>query len=199
MPDSSAQKQTPTTAHTDPVSPVVSSASPAVVPNPPSPDPPPSLPFAKPKPSLVPPAPAPNSPSPKPPVTAHHPQPHHPLPSGTLLPSPGAHFNYRIVGPCCRLFDREELPWPCCRLQWRGKEPSWRRIGRRFVPDVSVKQSPSYSVSILEAGQGSEPVVMTFYHEKLPPEIQSWWYTRRTQPPASPPPAQADGKTDVAR
>lgn len=103
----------------------------------------------------------------------------HPLPHGTLVVSPGAHFNYRIIGPCCRLFDREELPWPCCRLQWRGKEPSWRRIGRRFVPDMSVKNAPSYNVMILEAGQGNEPVVMTFYHEKLPPAVQAWWYARR--------------------
>lgn len=102
----------------------------------------------------------------------------HPLPHGTLVISPGAHFNYRIVGPCCRLFDREELPWPCCRLQWRGKEPSWRRIGRRFVPDLAVKNSPSYGVVILEAGQSSEPVVMTFYHEKLSPAVQAWWYSR---------------------
>ncbi|WP_017710833.1 hypothetical protein [Prochlorothrix hollandica] len=109
------------------------------------------------------------------------PPPHrHPLAWGTLVPSPGAHFNYRIIGPCCRLFDREELPWPCCRLQWRGKEPSWRRIGRRLVPDLSVKQSPSYAVQILEASGGGEPVVMTFYQEKLPRDLQTWWYARRT-------------------
>jgi len=42
--------------------------------------------------------------------------------------SPGGQFSFRVLGPCCRLFDREELPWPCCRLAWRSKEPSWRRI-----------------------------------------------------------------------
>jgi hypothetical protein len=39
-----------------------------------------------------------------------------------------------------RLFDREELPWPCCRIAWRSKEPSWRRVGRRFVADVAQQR-----------------------------------------------------------
>ena len=103
----------------------------------------------------------------------------HPLPSGSILPSLGGHFTYRIVGPCCRLFDREQLPWPCCRLQWRGKEPSWRRIGRRFTADLAAQRSPSYVVEILEPGHAGELIVLTIYCDRLTPEQQSWWYSQR--------------------
>ncbi|MEM8602524.1 MAG: hypothetical protein AAGF24_01640 [Cyanobacteria bacterium P01_H01_bin.121] len=103
----------------------------------------------------------------------------HPLASDMIVASLGAHFSYKIIGPCCRLFDREELPWPCCRLQWRGKEPSWRRIGPRFVPDMSVKNAPSYAVEIVEPGYVGEPVVMTMYASKLSTELKRWWYARR--------------------
>lgn len=103
----------------------------------------------------------------------------HPLPNGSVLTSPGAHFTYQVIGPCCRLFDREELPWPCCRLQWRGKEPSWRRIGRRFVPDMAVKNAPSYGVEILEPGYMGDFFVLTLYSVKLSPEQREWWYSRR--------------------
>ena len=100
----------------------------------------------------------------------------HPLESGQIIASPGCHFNYRIIGPCCRLFDREQLPWPCCRLQWRGKEPSWRRIGRRFTIDLSTKTHPSYSVEIV--GQGSlEPIVITLYSVTLPKAGRDWWHS----------------------
>ncbi|MBD2019643.1 hypothetical protein H6F43_05510 [Leptolyngbya sp. FACHB-36] len=103
-------------------------------------------------------------------------RPTHPLTHGQLFSSPGCHFSYRVIGPCCRLFDREQLPWPCCRIQWRGKEPSWRRIGRRFTPDLATKAHPSYSVEIL--GQGLvEPLVITLYSVNLPPEVKSWWHS----------------------
>lgn len=102
----------------------------------------------------------------------------HPLPSGTVISSPGGHYSYRIIGPCCRLFDREELPWPCCRLQWRGKEPSWRRIGRRFVIDMATRNAPSYAVEILEPGVQGQPLVTTFYAVRLSPEQRQWWYSR---------------------
>lgn len=103
----------------------------------------------------------------------------HPWPTGHLFLSPGAHLTYRVIGPCCRLFDREQLPWPCCRLQWRGKEPSWRRIGKRFVPDLATKRFPSYSVEIVGPGYRSESFVTTLFTAKLSPERQTWWYTRR--------------------
>lgn len=99
----------------------------------------------------------------------------HPLQPGQIFSSPGCHFTYRVIGACCPLFDREDLPYPCCRLEWRGKEPSWRRIGRRFVPDMAAKQSPSYVVEIV--GQ-SQPLVLTLYWVKLPPAIKEWWYSR---------------------
>lgn len=103
----------------------------------------------------------------------------HPLSSGFIFQSPGGQFSYRVVGPCCRLFDREQLPWPCCRIQWRGKEPSWRRIGRRFVADMSARRYPSYSVELLGyQSTTSAPFIITLYTERLSAEVQSWWYTR---------------------
>lgn len=100
------------------------------------------------------------------------------LPHGHIFSSPGGHFTYRVVGPCCRLFDREELPWPCCRLQWRSKEPSWRRVGRRFVPDIAAKRSPSYQVEILNPEYPTDPIVLTMYWIKLSAADQQWWYTK---------------------
>lgn len=103
----------------------------------------------------------------------------HPLPSGIIIQSPGGQFSYRIVGPCCRLFDREQLPWPCCRIQWHGKEPSWRRIGRRFVADMSARRYPSYSVELIGYQPStSEPFILTLYTQRLSTEVLNWWYTR---------------------
>lgn len=104
------------------------------------------------------------------------------LPVGAVVSSPGGHFSYRILGACCRLFDREELPWPCCRIQWRSKEPSWRRIGKRFVPDLATKRFPSYMVEILDHEYSREPFVITLYWIKFPPEVQNWWYTKYVPP-----------------
>ncbi|MFE4106730.1 hypothetical protein [Almyronema epifaneia] len=103
----------------------------------------------------------------------------HPWPTGYIFQSPGGHFTYRVVGPCCRLFDREQLPWPCCRLQWHGKEPSWRRIGRRLVPDMATRKFASYNVEIVGQGYRSESFVITLYTFALPPEQQHWWYAKR--------------------
>ncbi|HIK53679.1 MAG TPA: hypothetical protein IGS37_00620 [Synechococcales cyanobacterium M55_K2018_004] len=102
----------------------------------------------------------------------------HPLQSGQVFTSLGCHFTYRVVGPCCRLFDREELPWPCCRLEWRGKEPSWRRVGRRFVPDMASRNAPSYCVEILGQSRSEGQFVLTLYWDKLPQPIKDWWYAR---------------------
>ena len=112
----------------------------------------------------------------------------HPLESGQLIQSLGGHFTYRVVGPCCRLFDREELPWPCCRIQWRSKEPSWRRIGRRFVPDMAAKSCPSYCVEILGREAPGEPILLTLYWHKLPKPLKEWWYSVKPQPHAIAPP-----------
>ncbi len=102
----------------------------------------------------------------------------HPWPSGHVFQSPGAHLTYRVVGPCCRLFDREQLPWPCCRIQWRGKEPSWRRVGKRFVPDMATRKSPSYCVEIVGQGDGAQAFVTTLYTAKLDRATQAWWHAR---------------------
>lgn len=111
----------------------------------------------------------------------------HPWPTGYIFQSPGSQFSYRVIGPCCRLFDREQLPWPCCRLQWRGKEPSWRRIGRRLIADLSAKRYPSYCVELL-GYQGTAPFIITLYTQRLSPQQQQWWYakhlvTQTEQPP----------------
>lgn len=111
------------------------------------------------------------------------------LKHGQILTSPGCHFNYRVIGPCCRLFDREQLPYPCCRLQWRSKEPSWRRIGRRFVLDMATRAHPTYSVEILEQGgdrrfvskDSPEPLLFTLYWVKLSQSMNEWWYSDRVR------------------
>jgi hypothetical protein len=111
------------------------------------------------------------------PTTAHE----HPWPNGYLFESPGAHLTYRIIGPCCRLYDREQLPWPCCRIQWRSKEPSWRRVGKRLTVDLSTRKHPSYCVEIVGQSYRSEPIVMTLYPVQLSTERQNWWHTKRTE------------------
>lgn len=98
---------------------------------------------------------------------------------GQVFYSPGGTFKYRVIGACCRLYDRENLPYPCCRLCWRGKEPFWNRIGKRFVPDIAVKRSPSYCVQLVNYPE-AEPFVMTLYWMKLSPEQQQWWYAARS-------------------
>ena len=108
------------------------------------------------------------------------------LEPGTEHPSPGGQYSFRVLGPCCRLFDREELPWPCCRLAWRSKEPSWRRIGRRFVPDLAARRCPSYAVELLQAGARPTRTVLTLFPQRLAPELQEWWYSKL---PASQDPA----------
>ncbi|MEM8504026.1 MAG: hypothetical protein AAF716_12835 [Cyanobacteria bacterium P01_D01_bin.1] len=117
----------------------------------------------------------------------------HPLPTGTVFESPGAHLTYRVVGPCCRLYDREQLPWPCCRIQWRSKEPSWRRIGKRFTVDIATRRHPSYCVEIIGQSYRSDPLVMTLYPIRLSAEQQDWWHTKRISESVS---EQADSQAD---
>lgn len=112
----------------------------------------------------------------------------HPLKPGQIFKSPGGTFNYRVVGACCRLYDRSNLPFPCCSLSWLGKQPSWRRIGKRFVPDIAVKQSPSYCVQLVDYPE-AEPFVITLHWLKLSDVQQNWWYTKRLPVVAA---AQAD-------
>lgn len=100
------------------------------------------------------------------------------LAHGSLHTSLGGQYSYRVLGPCCRLFDREELPWPCCRLAWRSKEPSWRRVGRRFVPDLAARRCPSYAVELLQPGSRLTRTVITLFPQRLSPALQEWWYSK---------------------
>lgn len=100
------------------------------------------------------------------------------LPHGTLIPSPGCTFTYRVVAPVCRLYDRHQLPWPSCALSYCGRQPSWNRKGRRFIGDIATTRQPSYVVQRLnEAGRPTgEPIVMTLYAERLSKPDKLWWY-----------------------
>jgi len=98
--------------------------------------------------------------------------------TGSVQSSYGGQYSYKVIGPCCRLYDREELPWPCSRLAWRSKEPSWRRIGSRFVADMASRKCPSYSVEILEPGSKPVETVITLFSKKFSSDIQEWWYSK---------------------
>jgi hypothetical protein len=100
------------------------------------------------------------------------------LSPGSILKSPGGNFIYEIQGPCCMLFDREDLPWPCCSLQWKGKQPSWNRIGKRFVPDVACSRSPAYWVKARDSWGNEWMQVVVVYYERLDDKLKAWWYSR---------------------
>ena len=104
------------------------------------------------------------------------------LEPGDLLDSPGHSFSYRIEGLCCRLYDREELPWPCCRLSWHGKEPSWKRVGSRLVGDVACKRYPSYAVTGWDRWGTSWAAVVTDYENPLSKAEKDWMYSRTPAP-----------------
>ena len=99
--------------------------------------------------------------------------------SGSVQSSHGGQYSYKIIGPCCRLYDREELPWPCSRIAWKSKEPSWRRIGSRFVADMASRKCPSSSVQILEPGSKPVETVITLFSKKFSSDIQEWWYSKK--------------------
>lgn len=103
---------------------------------------------------------------------------HSVLPYGAQLRSPGNSFSYQVLGPCCKLFDREELPWPCSSLAWRGKRPSWNRVGRRFVPDLAASRCPAYSVIANDAWGSCWIEELVLYHQRLSPELRQAWYTK---------------------
>ena len=103
----------------------------------------------------------------------------HPLPSGKKIRSPGESFCYTILGPCCTLYDREQLPWPSCSLAWKGKQPSWNRVGVRFVADVACSRCPSYSVIALDTDGNCWEEVLTLYYVILTKEERHWWITRK--------------------
>ena len=115
------------------------------------------------------------------------------LAAGSIHTSPGGQYSFRVLGPCCRLVDLEELPWPCCRLAWRSKEPSWRRVGRRFVPDLAARRCPSYAVELLQPGSRPTSTVLTLFSQQFKREFQEWWYSRHPssmEPDNTTPPLQ---------
>lgn len=103
----------------------------------------------------------------------------HPLPYGKWIKSPGSSFAYAVIGPVCRLYDREDLPWPCCRLSWRTKEPSWNRVGKRFVSDIAASRSPSYSVTGIDQWGNKWEQIYTIYNHRLNKEEKDWWVTKK--------------------
>lgn len=100
------------------------------------------------------------------------------LSPGKMLRSPGGSFIYEVQGPCCMLYDREELPWPSCSLAWKGKQPSWNRVGRRFVPDIATQRCPAYSVKGADAWGNQWEQVLVIYHERLRGDLQKSWYAK---------------------
>ena len=117
---------------------------------------------------------------------------------GTIHTSPGGQYSFRVLGPRCRLFDRDELPWPCCRLAWRSKEPSWRRVGRRFVPDLAARRCPSYAVELLQPGSRPTATVLTLFSQRFNRELQEWWYSRhpRSMEPSNDRPLPSENPAD---
>ena len=118
---------------------------------------------------------------------------------GTIHTSPGGQYSFRVLGPCCRLFDRDELPWPCCRLAWRSKEPSWRRVGRRFIPDLAARRCPSYAVELLQPGSRPTATALTLFSQRFSRDLQEWWYSRhpRSMEPTNRFPDPSKNPTDL--
>lgn len=102
----------------------------------------------------------------------------HPFDAGKFIRSPGGHYTYQVLGPCCQLYDREELPWPSCSLQWKGKQPSWNRVGKRFVPDLAGSRCPSYAVKAKDIYGHEWEQVLTLYYERLTGTEKAWWYSK---------------------
>jgi len=100
----------------------------------------------------------------------------HPLISGKLIRSHGGSFVYQIIAPVCRLYDREDLPWPSCSVTWKGKQPSWNRIGARLVPDMAAMRCPSYVVEGRDLHGNCWNEVVIFYWERLDASTKNWWY-----------------------
>jgi hypothetical protein len=103
------------------------------------------------------------------------------LENGDTIGSPGGSFTYVIKAPLCRLYDREELPWPSCSLRWKGKQPSWNRVGRRFVPDLGASRFGSYAVSGRDYWGSEWEGIQTIYANHLTKEEKRWWYSPRNE------------------
>lgn len=101
------------------------------------------------------------------------------LKPGDTFKSPGRSFEYEVIGACCNLFDRESLPYPSCNLQWKGKQPSWRRIGKRFIPDIASKYKECYVVRLLHTENLPYVKIWVFTYWETPEELKRWWYSTK--------------------
>ena len=97
---------------------------------------------------------------------------------GKYVRSPGGSFVYQVKGPVCVLYDREELPWPSCSLAWKGKQPSWNRQGKRFVPDLAASRCHAYHVRGTDLWGVEWEQVLVMYDRRLSKSEKEWWYWR---------------------
>jgi hypothetical protein len=97
------------------------------------------------------------------------------LKPGDRFKSPGCGNEFEVIGACCQLFDRENLPYPSCNIQWKGKQPSWRRVGKRFIPDISSKNQECYSVRLLDYENFQNHRVWVFTYWRISEELKLWW------------------------
>lgn len=104
------------------------------------------------------------------------------LSPGDRFYSPGMTNEYEIIGAVCLLFDRDTLPYPCCSLEWKGKQPSWRRdkktgigIGKRFVNDFASKNCEVYAVKLLNHNNIYQHYY-TFTYWRMSDDFRKWWH-----------------------
>jgi hypothetical protein len=99
------------------------------------------------------------------------------LSPGDRFMSPGCNYEYEVIGACCMLYDRNNLPFPSCSLDWKGKQPSWRRIGRRFINDISSANKEVYYVKLL--GCYNEHLAYQYWvftYWDMGKEFKKWWH-----------------------
>lgn len=100
------------------------------------------------------------------------------LKPGDKFMSPGCNFEYEIIGACCLLYDREQLPYPSCSLSFRGKQPSWKRVGKRFVPDIGTSKYEVYQVALINRfGEYAGYYYWVFTYKDMGEDLKQWWYS----------------------
>jgi len=108
------------------------------------------------------------------------------LSHGKKIRSHGGSFLYEVIGPVCVLYDRESLPWPSCSLQWKGKQPSWNRQGKRFVADIAASRCSAYAVSAQDLWGANWTQVLVFYEQRLSKKEKHFWYWKGPSSKAPP-------------
>lgn len=66
-------------------------------------------------------------------------------------------------------------------MSWKGKQPSWRRVGPRFVADLTCRRFPSYAVHGVDQWGAEWDSIYTIYPERLRGREAEWWYSRRNE------------------